>query len=195
MDRGKRQLDLGCQRHSDLLRLSGYSRHQKRHSTRAATARHKPSPHRNAAFAGLDNGLDDRTRKEPIARIRYRAAWTLRASLPRLPRGSVEGATLQHSTTPSLRPQGVEHSLSDEARAQCCQPLEVGLASEARSTTGGGEVGSTTTKPLVQQDDAICCPRCGSSDTRVVSQFGSTPCKAFYICNSCLEPFDYFKCH
>jgi ring-1,2-phenylacetyl-CoA epoxidase subunit PaaD len=39
------------------------------------------------------------------------------------------------------------------------------------------------------------CPRCGSSDTRLVSRFGSTPCKAFYICNSCLEPFDYFKCH
>jgi ring-1,2-phenylacetyl-CoA epoxidase subunit PaaD len=49
--------------------------------------------------------------------------------------------------------------------------------------------------PPSEQDDAIRCPRCGSSDTRVVSQFGSTPCKAFYICNSCLEPFDYFKCH
>jgi ring-1,2-phenylacetyl-CoA epoxidase subunit PaaD len=45
------------------------------------------------------------------------------------------------------------------------------------------------------QDETVPCPRCGSSDTRVVSQFGSTPCKAFYICNSCLEPFDYFKCH
>lgn len=42
---------------------------------------------------------------------------------------------------------------------------------------------------------AVSCPRCGSSDTRLVSRFGSTPCKAFYICNSCLEPFDYFKCH
>jgi ring-1,2-phenylacetyl-CoA epoxidase subunit PaaD len=41
----------------------------------------------------------------------------------------------------------------------------------------------------------IPCPRCGSCDTRLVSRFGSTPCKAFYICNSCLEPFDYFKCH
>jgi ring-1,2-phenylacetyl-CoA epoxidase subunit PaaD len=41
----------------------------------------------------------------------------------------------------------------------------------------------------------IPCPRCGSSDTRLVSRFGSTPCKAFYVCNSCLEPFDYFKCH
>jgi ring-1,2-phenylacetyl-CoA epoxidase subunit PaaD len=45
------------------------------------------------------------------------------------------------------------------------------------------------------QHDPLRCPRCGSSDTRLVSQFGSTPCKAFYICNSCLEPFDRFKCH
>ncbi|MFY9986757.1 MAG: 1,2-phenylacetyl-CoA epoxidase subunit PaaD [Chthoniobacterales bacterium] len=110
-------------------------------------------------------------------------------------RQSGEGATLQHSTTPSLRPQEVEHSLSDEARAQCCQPLEVGLASEARSTTGGWRSRKHEHEAPGAQDDAICCPRCGSSDTRVVSQFGSTPCKAFYICNSCLEPFDYFKCH
>ena len=38
------------------------------------------------------------------------------------------------------------------------------------------------------------CPRCSSSRTHLVSQFGSTPCKAAYVCNECLEPFDYFKC-
>lgn len=39
------------------------------------------------------------------------------------------------------------------------------------------------------------CPRCGSNNTRQVSRFGSTLCKAAYQCNDCLEPFDYFKCH
>ena len=39
------------------------------------------------------------------------------------------------------------------------------------------------------------CPQCGSSDTAEVSRFGSTPCKAQWRCNSCLEPFDRFKCH
>jgi len=39
------------------------------------------------------------------------------------------------------------------------------------------------------------CPRCGSKNTRMVSQFGSTPCKAFYVCDACCEPFDHFKCH
>jgi ring-1,2-phenylacetyl-CoA epoxidase subunit PaaD len=39
------------------------------------------------------------------------------------------------------------------------------------------------------------CPRCGSMETHEVSRFGSTPCKAQWRCDSCLEPFDRFKCH
>lgn len=39
------------------------------------------------------------------------------------------------------------------------------------------------------------CPRCQSRNTREVSRFGSTPCKALWQCNACLEPFDRFKCH
>ena len=42
---------------------------------------------------------------------------------------------------------------------------------------------------------AIECPRCGSRDTRLVSDFGSTSCKALYRCVACREPFDYFKTH
>jgi ring-1,2-phenylacetyl-CoA epoxidase subunit PaaD len=38
------------------------------------------------------------------------------------------------------------------------------------------------------------CPRCGSADTELVSEFGSTPCKALHRCRACLEPFDCFKC-
>lgn len=40
----------------------------------------------------------------------------------------------------------------------------------------------------------IKCPRCKSSQVHLVSQFGSTACKAHYQCKSCKEPFDYFKC-
>jgi ring-1,2-phenylacetyl-CoA epoxidase subunit PaaD len=43
--------------------------------------------------------------------------------------------------------------------------------------------------------DRIACPRCGSAQTQLVSQFGSTACKAHYRCLDCLEPFDYFKRH
>ena len=40
----------------------------------------------------------------------------------------------------------------------------------------------------------LACPRCQSLDTEMVSEFGSTPCKALHRCKSCLEPFEYFKC-
>ena len=39
-----------------------------------------------------------------------------------------------------------------------------------------------------------CCPRCKSPNVTRISQFGSTPCKAQWRCQECLEPFDYFKC-
>ncbi|MBT8324129.1 MAG: phenylacetate-CoA oxygenase subunit PaaJ [Winogradskyella sp.] len=40
----------------------------------------------------------------------------------------------------------------------------------------------------------VKCPQCGSTNTKMVSQFGSTACKAQFQCNDCQEPFDYFKC-
>lgn len=40
----------------------------------------------------------------------------------------------------------------------------------------------------------VPCPQCEASDTKMISQFGSTACKAHYQCNQCKEPFDYFKC-
>jgi ring-1,2-phenylacetyl-CoA epoxidase subunit PaaD len=40
----------------------------------------------------------------------------------------------------------------------------------------------------------VPCPSCNSKETKMVSEFGSTACKAHYKCISCLEPFDYFKC-
>lgn len=40
----------------------------------------------------------------------------------------------------------------------------------------------------------VTCPQCHSTNTELVSQFGSTACKSLYKCLDCLEPFDYFKC-
>lgn len=39
----------------------------------------------------------------------------------------------------------------------------------------------------------VTCPHCGSSNTKRVSEFGSTACKALFQCGDCCEPFDYFK--
>ncbi len=46
-----------------------------------------------------------------------------------------------------------------------------------------------------EEDEMPNCPQCKSPDTKLLSQFGSTACKALYQCNDCKEPFDYFKCH
>jgi ring-1,2-phenylacetyl-CoA epoxidase subunit PaaD len=45
----------------------------------------------------------------------------------------------------------------------------------------------------VQLGRRPACPRCGSTDTELLSQFGSTPCKALRRCRDCAEPFDEFK--
>lgn len=45
------------------------------------------------------------------------------------------------------------------------------------------------------RQEAVQCPRCNSFHTELVSQFGSTACKAMYRCLDCHEAFDYFKCH
>jgi ring-1,2-phenylacetyl-CoA epoxidase subunit PaaD len=50
-------------------------------------------------------------------------------------------------------------------------------------------------KMLFRDETEVECPQCLSKNTRLLSQFGSTACKALYQCNDCKEPFDYFKCH
>ncbi len=45
------------------------------------------------------------------------------------------------------------------------------------------------------EEEVVACPRCGSEETELVSQFGPTSCKALYKCLSCKEPFEHFKCH
>lgn len=47
---------------------------------------------------------------------------------------------------------------------------------------------------LFAKPTPVPCPLCHSTDTKMISQFGSTSCKAHYQCNNCHEPFDYFKC-
>ncbi|QJR35723.1 1,2-phenylacetyl-CoA epoxidase subunit PaaD [Gemmatimonas groenlandica] len=46
---------------------------------------------------------------------------------------------------------------------------------------------------LTRSRVAVQCPFCGSNDTRLQSEFGSTACKAIHVCNSCRQPFDEFK--
>ena len=54
--------------------------------------------------------------------------------------------------------------------------------------------GSSAKSGLLLNRPTLNCPRCRSGNTQEISRFGSTPCKALYRCNDCLEPFDYLKC-
>ena len=56
----------------------------------------------------------------------------------------------------------------------------------------GGDVPAAP-QPIRFVPRRLACPRCGSTDTVRLSEFGSTACKALYRCKSCLEPFEYFK--
>ena len=73
--------------------------------------------------------------------------------------------------------------LSDDAKERL---RKYGIAPPQESTTDKSFITGKTKQ--------IKCPRCGSLHTEMVSQFGSTACKALYKCKDCLEPFDYFKC-
>lgn len=74
--------------------------------------------------------------------------------------------------------------LTEEAKQKL---LEYGIAPPVHSTINKKAL-------LGKESPVIRCPQCKSTNTEMKSQFGSTACKALYICKDCLEPFDYFKC-
>ncbi|MBI5263709.1 MAG: phenylacetate-CoA oxygenase subunit PaaJ [Bradyrhizobium sp.] len=54
---------------------------------------------------------------------------------------------------------------------------------------------ASTSRRALFGEQCVACPQCGSENTELISEFGSTSCKALWRCRSCREPFDYFKCH
>ncbi len=83
--------------------------------------------------------------------------------------------------TSILSPAWTTDWMSDAGKRKL---LEYGIAPpQYRSAAAGNK------------EQNIECPQCHSHNTKLLSQFGSTACKALYQCNDCKEPFDYFKCH
>ena len=81
-----------------------------------------------------------------------------------------------------LSPAWTTDWLSDEAKTKL---REYGIAPPQKRQ---GEIDI-----LTEESVAVNCPHCGSSRTVQKSFFGSTACKALYVCSDCKEPFDYFK--
>jgi len=61
-----------------------------------------------------------------------------------------------------------------------------GVAPAAEVSTSAGAISSSPKQ-------SVACPRCGSIETELISEFSSTACKALYRCKRCIEPFEYFK--
>ncbi len=68
-------------------------------------------------------------------------------------------------------------------------------ASDADTTQATRDTQVIDISALLRPRAVVPCPQCASPKTRLLSQFGSTACKALYQCSDCLEPFDYFKPH
>ncbi|HEX5565965.1 MAG TPA: 1,2-phenylacetyl-CoA epoxidase subunit PaaD [Streptomyces sp.] len=88
-----------------------------------------------------------------------------------------------------LSPPWTTDAISAEGRRKLA---EFGIA-PPRPGGGATADGSTSDGGPVAVDLAIRCPRCGSTDTTLLSRFSSTVCKALRRCASCQEPFDHFK--
>ncbi|MCL4676562.1 MAG: phenylacetate-CoA oxygenase subunit PaaJ [Pararhodobacter sp.] len=89
-----------------------------------------------------------------------------------------------------LSPPWTTDWIKPEARAAL---KAYGIAPPIDGTAADGVIAGRVAR-LSGDTRPVDCPRCGSTGTEKVSQFGSTPCKASYRCKDCLEPFDYFKC-
>ena len=74
--------------------------------------------------------------------------------------------------------------LSEEAKKKL---QDYGIAPPEQKTTDKSAL-------LVDDRKSVTCPQCKSTNSKMISQFGSTACKSLYQCNECMEPFDYFKC-
>ena len=88
----------------------------------------------------------------------------------------------RHKVTTVLSPAWTTDWMTEQGKAKL---RDYGIAPPQASSSRRALFGT----------EQILCPQCGSAETEVLSEFGSTSCKALWRCKSCREPFDYFKCH
>lgn len=92
----------------------------------------------------------------------------------------VENITIETVYSPAWTTDWISDEAKEKLREYGIAPPEKNSPNKGLLAMGGPKV--------------VACPRCKSIHTEMISQFGSTACKALYKCLDCLEPFDYFKC-
>lgn len=106
-------------------------------------------------------------------------AGDIRSALLRAGAGTVEVRT---RLSPAWSSDWISAAARDKLRAHGIVPPQAGAVPAQGSA-----------QPLHFMPRALPCPRCGSTRTARLSEFGSTACKALYRCEECREPFEYFK--
>jgi ring-1,2-phenylacetyl-CoA epoxidase subunit PaaD len=100
-----------------------------------------------------------------------------------------DGAAVEVAT--ALAPAWTTDWMAPEAKQRLA---DFGIA-PPHSQASAVRIDVTGISPLRRRVEAVACPRCGSTQTSLIAQFGSTACKALYRCDACREPFDHFKPH
>ena len=122
--------------------------------------------------------------------------------------GRIEVAiTPTYSGCPAMNMIALEIELALE-RAGIARPTVRTVLSPAWTTDWMSEAGrnklraygiappqASSSRRALFGEQQVACPQCGSQNTELLSEFGSTSCKALWRCKACREPFDYFKCH
>lgn len=98
--------------------------------------------------------------------------------LAELKRRGLENVSIKQALSPAWTTDWITDEGRDKLRKYGIAPPEKGASKRA----------------MLDAQRRIACPRCESQNTELVSEFGSTACKASYRCTDCLEPFEYFKC-
>ncbi|HEY7803825.1 MAG TPA: 1,2-phenylacetyl-CoA epoxidase subunit PaaD [Orrella sp.] len=99
----------------------------------------------------------------------------------------LRSAGLDATVITQLSPAWTTDWMTDQAKDKL---RAYGIAPPHTTASSGNRIHLTRKDPT---SEPIECPHCGSNHTTVISQFGSTSCKALYKCLECREPFDYFK--
>ena len=106
-------------------------------------------------------------------------------------------ATMRDDLVRSLQEAGLDAVVKVSLSPAWTSDWITGRGRNALAEHGISTPGKTRSGPVLLSLSTtrreLTCPRCGSADVSLTSEFGSTACKAMYRCEECLEPFDHVK--
>ncbi len=104
---------------------------------------------------------------------------------------------IRHSVTQALRTAGVGDFIVTQVLSPAWTSDWISVEGRRKLAIYGivpPEKAASSMRDILRDNRPVACPRCQSTNTECISEFGSTPCKALHRCRACLEPFEYFKC-